>query len=549
MDRIVFFRPLHVLFPHVVREKLLHIIRGSTIACAAIELYHVRTPIVVVHIGKYRRVAIHHAHVRIIFHAQHEHGLAQSGLQVALHTEILRHGIFAHINLVGRTAVSIIFVIFPFKPRRVAVIMLIHHIYGIGIAPRRVIRAPRLHVADNGHFGIFFADGLVELDVTFRIVVALVAIVFRGKVIILISYLYQAQIEGLRMPVLCPLRAPFRGLRVAVAILNRVKRLLDVFINLAVVFGPAVPHAHVHHEERFRAQIFRQLEHLVESHPVRHAVAPVLVHVARTFLYRPDGLLPFKAVRAPASPHAFHIASAGKTHESGLHCRQHFSQVGSATVRTAFPCRREEAHHVQHHRARRISGQHKPSFRVIARGRDFSFQLCPFAVYVHRNFCGAQPCAILRLQRGGQCPLVSSFATNPKRQLVNASFHHVDAPKTFIAHAIARCVHLQPKGMSLRRVEQPFRGDRHVGFTYRPPLVRIRRVVLKRAVVNQLRIQATITRMVDFLEEKAVMTLADGRSTPASINVQRHLCRGRQHADRHGQRRAPPENRRFVHDK
>ena len=94
--------------------------------------------------------------------------------------------------------------------------------------------------------------------------VTLVVVAIGGVIIVLVSDFYKTQVKGLGMAVGCTFSAPF-GRDSAVAVFYRVQRFLDIFIYLVVGFHPTVSHSHVDHKQGFCAQVFRELQHLMES--------------------------------------------------------------------------------------------------------------------------------------------------------------------------------------------------------------------------------------------------------------------------------------------
>ena len=110
---------------YVVGHHLLYIIRRSAEHTGGVVLDHIRAPTRLVDIGKDGRVAGHAHDVGIVFHTHHEHGLAQSGIQITHLTEALRHGILADIDFRATTVVVIIVMEVLGKPRRRTIVVLV----------------------------------------------------------------------------------------------------------------------------------------------------------------------------------------------------------------------------------------------------------------------------------------------------------------------------------------------------------------------------------------------------------------------------------------
>ena len=82
-------------------HKLLYVVRGCAVAFPAVETNHVGAPRVdMVLIDENRGVAVHDAHVGIVFHTLHVDGFSQCRIQMSVDTEILCNGIFSYIYLV-----------------------------------------------------------------------------------------------------------------------------------------------------------------------------------------------------------------------------------------------------------------------------------------------------------------------------------------------------------------------------------------------------------------------------------------------------------------
>ena len=113
---VVFFRPLHILFSYIVREKLLHVVRRRTVTGITVETDHVRTPVVIVFVDEYRGIAVHDADIGVVFHPLHENGLSQRRIQMAVDTIVLRHGILSYVDFMACPAVCVIFIVLADEP-------------------------------------------------------------------------------------------------------------------------------------------------------------------------------------------------------------------------------------------------------------------------------------------------------------------------------------------------------------------------------------------------------------------------------------------------
>ena len=213
------------------------------------------------------------------------------------------------------------------------------------VSPRWVVGTPRLHVADDDHLRVLCLDGVVELYITFGIVVALVAIILWMEIVVFVANLNESQVEGLGVSVCRTLGAPF-GRNIAITILNGIHRLIDIFLYLVVGDHPSVTYTHIYYEERFGTEILGQLQQFMESQSVAYVVVPVYVTVSWSFFDRTNGFLPFKAVGFTISVFSLYKASSGESYKGGVYCFQLLRQVDATAVGPIFIGRWEQANHI-----------------------------------------------------------------------------------------------------------------------------------------------------------------------------------------------------------
>lgn len=137
-----------------------------------------------------------------LFYAYHEDGLAHSRIHVARGAVAVGHGILARVDDGTAAVVVVEAVVLAYEPLGVAVVVLVDDVHRMTVPPSGRIGAPRLDVADALHLGEACLDGIVEHAVALGVMVALVAVVLHVPVIILVSYLNEGDVEGLRVPVL-----------------------------------------------------------------------------------------------------------------------------------------------------------------------------------------------------------------------------------------------------------------------------------------------------------------------------------------------------------
>ena len=136
--------------------------------------------------------------------------------------------------------------------------MLIDNIHWVCVTPGGIVRPPALHVPDADCFRPACLNSVVELTVTFGIVVALVAVVVELIVVILVANLYETHTEGFGMPGSDTFCTPDSG-GIAISVLQSVESFLNEILDVLIVLIPSVTHAHVDHKHWLCAQIFSQL--------------------------------------------------------------------------------------------------------------------------------------------------------------------------------------------------------------------------------------------------------------------------------------------------
>ena len=104
--------------------------------------------------------------------------------------------------------------------------MLVQYVNGMAVPPLGRICAPRLYVAYALHLREAGLDGIIEHTVAFGVVVALVAIILHVPVVVLITYFYIGDVEGLWVSVLSTHLAIMTGNR-SVGILQGTQALVN----------------------------------------------------------------------------------------------------------------------------------------------------------------------------------------------------------------------------------------------------------------------------------------------------------------------------------
>ena len=203
--------------------------------------------------------------------------------------------------------------------------------------------AAHLRGGHHTQLGILRLDGVVELSepafITPRLPVE----------IVLVAYLDIFQLEGRRMSVLGPSRAP-RGAGAARHVFDFVQRVLDEGLQIFPRRHPLPRQrvARIDRQHGVHVQVFAPFQELQQPHAVRRPVPPGVVHVSRPLRAVADGLLP---VEARGDGAAFHVIAARKSQEGRLHVGQELHNVLPVAVGTIVPCRRKQRNHAEPHRA------------------------------------------------------------------------------------------------------------------------------------------------------------------------------------------------------
>ena len=173
-------------------------------------------------------IGSHDTHIGVSLHACHINGFGKGCIQIAQSAKFAGNGILTRINAIAVAVIMIVLVILLTEPCGAAVVVLIHCIHRISVAPGGVVCSPRLYIAYQNHIGILGLYGIIELFVALCVVVALVVIVIKGIIVVLVTYLYEAQTERFRMSVGCS-HSSERCTDVPIAILYQIKCLLNKF--------------------------------------------------------------------------------------------------------------------------------------------------------------------------------------------------------------------------------------------------------------------------------------------------------------------------------
>ena len=210
--------------------------------------------------------------------------------------------------------------------------MFVDQIDRIFVAPRRIVRTPGLDVADNHNLGILLPDGLVEHVVALHIS-------YVACLIVLVAHFNEFQIVRFGMTVGNAARTPF-GRSITVGILDGVETILHECLGLFERQRETVAQTYVDHKHRGGSKVLGQLQIFVIAKTVARAVAPVLVHVARSLLDGAYCLFPLESIVVRAF--TLHIASSGETEKRGTGIGKQLGKVGTQTVGTAAPCARKQ---------------------------------------------------------------------------------------------------------------------------------------------------------------------------------------------------------------
>lgn len=204
-----------------------------------------------------------------------------------------------------------------------------------------------------------------------------------------------------------------------------------------------MPDADVHHVERLRPQVLGQLQELVEAKPVGGRIAPVGVHVPRPPFYRAHR--PFPMVGVLRLDVALHVAAAREAHEGRMQGLQLLSQVDAAAVLPALEGRREEAHHIQQHRAGALHRQTEVCLSVGLLGHQRRLYLLPALPKLLIDSALAQQLAVLVGKGSLDDARLSLQRLYPEREPVLRPCHRIDAPVAGVADAAEglRRLHLQ----------------------------------------------------------------------------------------------------------
>ncbi len=315
--------------------------------------------------GEDRRVAHHRDRFAIVLATLHEDGFANGCVHVSKRSVVLRHGIFAHIDMGRGFGLVVITSVLANEEFRGFVVVLILQFHRF----RDVVE--QVAVGDEVQIGPTSLDGVVELHITFHVVVTV------EHELLLVTDLQIFQVEWLRVTVLGT-QASIIGIGASVGILDSVERLLDEGVDVVFIHPPIVSDTHVHHKHSVGAKVFGQFEVFVVTLPVGHLIIPVAVHVARTFLDGTDGFLPLKTVGLSVAPRALDVATTREAHETRMHVGQHLSQIGTATVFAALERRREQTDDIQEDDTLLVALQRQIALGIRTRGSDFSGIFLPF---------------------------------------------------------------------------------------------------------------------------------------------------------------------------
>ena len=221
---------------------------------------------------------------------------------------------------------------------------------------------------------------------------------------------------------------------------------------------------------------------------------------------------------------ALHHTSSGEADECRAHGQQHLGQVAAASVGPVLESGREEAHHIEHHRAGLLGREHELGLRVAALCGDDGFQVTPLALHPALHLAAAQQGAVLAAQTGCELARLACLGAYPQREAVLSAFLHADAPEPGIAHTASGSLDAYPECLLLHIVEHAFAAEFQLALQWLPA-VRLPVRKLQRAVAYQFGIESAIGCMIDVFEEDAVERGAHLCALVGQVNLHIHLRR------------------------
>ena len=182
-------------------------------------------------------------------------------------------------------------------------------------------------------------------------------------------------------------------------------------------------------------------------------------------------------------------------------------QIGTQSIGAPLPRSGEKRDDVDGHRAVGGSEELQAAFGSVSMCGNRCRQFCPVGRIDLTDEGSFTDSLSLLVDQSGHEMVVEGFAAlDPKRERVSRAIAQRHAPVSVVDDTLrrgsGRSLDRYSQSMTLRLVEQPGTGQTHGGSVDRLPAFR---AVLKRAVLHKLGIESTLTGMVDFLKEKAIL--------------------------------------------
>ena len=487
-----------------------------------------------------RRIACHRHHVAVALDIRQVERLRECRLHVGSPC-VRRGGILPEIHLRQLPVVAVVVVTVVHEPARRFVVVLIHHILQLRVLAGEVpaldiVSARRVewsHGTTDPDVRILLSDGLAD---------HLIALLEDRRDDILVADADILQVERLGMSRLCPHLRPLRGGRVPVGPLDHRQQLLDVCRHLrhgdapllstdavAVISTVLTRHPRRQHGQRLRPDILTELEILIESQSACLVIVPD-VEVRLALFQRPYGVVPVVDVRQPLS--VTH-AAPWEPHELRLQRRDGLRQILAQSVLAAHEgLLREETHHVDarplrlqayQSQSRLVTGHLRRERRLVA------LPVVTLRLHLRLSDHRAERVHELHdevlLQRS---PVVARpHVPDEHREVILRPLLHGDAVPALVVErvladdGIVRVVGTQR--IHLYDVD----GLRGMPGRRGAPAPMILRRIFEVTVLYHLRVETTVRRIADILEE-------DTDEIPADrLLLGSHTQRGRHRVARH----------------
>ena len=304
--------------------------------------------------------------------------------------------------------------------------------------------------------------------------------------------------------------------------------------------------ARIYRQHGFGVHVLAPEQELVQAQAVRRAIRPGR-HVSRPLLQWSQRLLPVESV---GDLIALEVIAARKAQELRLHVHEHLHEVGPEAVRLILERRRKQGDKTEPHRARPIHGEDEAGLggRCDVAGLQRQFVLLPGLRQTGDIRGRVDRPALVTLDRerdrsteslrrpgvkGGAIPGVGFDRNAPIARVGDAG----DVSDRRLGH-----VKTQARADCLVEGHAPIERDRRcASFSLDDRPVRGRgRIVQKRAVLDELRVQASVVGVVDLFGHQAVEERTDFSRRRVRVDRNRWpRGMGRRHAEDNQQRYIP----------